>query len=536
MPTAVVTSASINANGTTTLTAAPSSATNNVGVTLIIPPGTVPPGTFAVIAALPSGIAALYRVNGRLEVLTSYQAQRLHARLARTTRVLPVNFTDVFSFYMGIYFQGSKREVVRFNHPLHMKFTGPTIFSSSIMYETYKTTWVRDPRAKIANGRASIALNTDRGVELINLLGHNVTLRYNDHGGRGVVAPLTVAAGTAVTLDSGRGVTLKGYQFVGWSRNGRLPALASPYLVKVTQTLQAIWITPRNNVVRFEDNGGMGRVKSIRVHGNATITLPTGVNLQRNGYVFAGWSSSGSLPVVTGPYLVTRNVVFRAVWLRNVAVELFYNTNGGRGAVPPVVVHGSGLIRLSDGRGVKRSGYVFAGWSSSGSLPAVASPFDLTATTTLRAIWITPRSITLRYDSNAGRGHVPSVSASTATIVQLNSGYALHRKGYAFAGWSLNGTFPVLAGTYYLTQSTVLKAVWQPVTTVTLTYNLMGGGGRIPSVHVLGSGLVQLNYGLTLHRKGYAFAGWSLNGQLPAVSSPYDLTTNTTLEAIWQKG
>lgn len=75
-----------------------------------------------------------------------------------------------------------------------------------------------------------------------------------------------------------------------------------------------------------------------------------------------------------------------------------------------------------------------------------------------------------------------------------------------------------------------------PVANVTLTYNANGGTGTIDPVSVAARTAVTLNDGSTLTApEGKEFAGWATtdNAETPNATSPYTVTENTTLYAIW---
>ena len=532
-PTGVIASQVVVPDQPLVVNVASTSASGGATLQITAPANVIPAGATVDVAAVPSTFIALYRVNGHIEVLTKDQVQRLRAHVS-TAAALPVHFANIASFYVGVY-QGTT-EVTKFNGVLTVTLQNPNIAPSNIVYQTSGNTWKLDKRAIVTAGSVTITLNTDRAFDVINLLGANVTVSYSNNGGRGSVAPLTVPSGTQVTLAGGTSITRKGFQFEGWSTTGQPPALTSPYLVTSSLALKAIWQTEQTNVVTYNDNGGVGIVRPLRIRGNASVNLNSGATLQRSGYVFAGWSTTGLYPALTSPYFVTGSVTLKAIWNKATTVYLFYHVAApATGKVAPVQIHGSGIIRLNDGHGLANPGYVFGGWSLNGHLPSLTSPLDLTSTTTVQAIWVKPSTLTLRYDVNRGRGVVLPVRRHGNALVELNTGQTLHHRGYTFVGWSISGTAPVLPGTYYLTGNVTLKAVWAKIVYIHVHYNLNGANGAIEPITLPGSGVIQLASGLGLHRLGYTFAGWSHNGHLPALTSPLDVTRNITLKAIWQR-
>ena len=73
----------------------------------------------------------------------------------------------------------------------------------------------------------------------------NVTLTYNVNGGTGTIDPVSVAAGTAVTLNNGSTLTPpEGKTFSGWATtdSAQTPDATSPYTVSADTTLYAVWV------------------------------------------------------------------------------------------------------------------------------------------------------------------------------------------------------------------------------------------------------------------------------------------------------
>lgn len=75
-----------------------------------------------------------------------------------------------------------------------------------------------------------------------------------------------------------------------------------------------------------------------------------------------------------------------------------------------------------------------------------------------------------------------------------------------------------------------------PTSNVTLTYNVNGGTGTIDPVSVAAETAVTLNNGSTLTPpEGKTFSGWATtdSAQTPDATSPYTVSADTTLYAVW---
>jgi hypothetical protein len=74
------------------------------------------------------------------------------------------------------------------------------------------------------------------------------------------------------------------------------------------------------------------------------------------------------------------------------------------------------------------------------------------------------------------------------------------------------------------------------VAEVTLSYDVNGGTGSIASVSVIAGNTVTLDSGATLTApEGKEFAGWAAASDAtePDATSPYKVSSNTTLYAVW---
>lgn len=116
----------------------------------------------------------------------------------------------------------------------------------------FATTEIEGTVAALLNGNWSVAKTFDTKDNAITYLeglmanpSSNVTLTYNANGGTGSIAPVTVAARTAVTLSDGTGLTApEGKTFSGWATTSDAATAnaTSPYTVTQNTTLYAVWV------------------------------------------------------------------------------------------------------------------------------------------------------------------------------------------------------------------------------------------------------------------------------------------------------
>lgn len=98
--------------------------------------------------------------------------------------------------------------------------------------------------------------------------------------------------------------------------------------------------------------------------------------------------------------------------------------------------------------------------------------------------------------------------------------------------WSVAQTFSEEADAMSYLESLMAE----PTQTVTLTYNANGGTGTIEPVNVAARSSITLNDGSSLTApEGKQFDGWATTSDATEsnVTSPYTVTENTTLYAVW---
>lgn len=76
------------------------------------------------------------------------------------------------------------------------------------------------------------------------------------------------------------------------------------------------------------------------------------------------------------------------------SATITYNANTGSGTISPVTVAKGSSVTLSDGTGLTKAGYTFAGWATTADAETanVSSPYTVTGNVTLYAVWaaVTP--------------------------------------------------------------------------------------------------------------------------------------------------
>ena len=139
----------------------------------------------------------------------------------------------------------------------------------------------------------------------------------------GIMMPMTVYLDSVFNLPYCDFV-LSGYTFSGWNTkaDGSGVAFAENQQVSFSTdtTLYAQWdeVVIVYRTVHFDANGGVGSMASVEVEDSRLYVLPAS-SFSREGYVFAGWSTTPTAADDTidagEEYYVAQDITFYAVWI-----------------------------------------------------------------------------------------------------------------------------------------------------------------------------------------------------------------------------
>jgi uncharacterized repeat protein (TIGR02543 family) len=262
----------------------------------------------------------------------------------------------------------------------------------------------------------------------------------------------------------------------------------------------------------------------------STITLPAGPT--RTGYTFAGWfagASGGS--ALSSPYTLAGSITLYAQWTIN-SFTVTFDNNGGTGSMSNESASYNVAMALTTNTFTK-TGYTFSGWNNAangtGTPYADGASYPFTSSVTLYAQWTVIGTDVITFNTQGGSA-VGSMNGPDGSTITLPAGPT--RTGYTFAGWFAGASGgSALSSPYTLTSSITLYAQWAVNGTDMITFN-SNGGSSVSSMSGLDGTTITLPAGPT--RTGYTFAYWFTvaNGG-SALSSPYILTSSTTLYAQW---
>ena len=200
---------------------------------------------------------------------------------------------------------------------------------------------------------------------------------------------------------------------------------------------------------------------------------------------------------------------------------------------------GSSFTILGSGT-LQKKCYDFGGWQNASIAPSQPGQTYPISNNVSLAPWWTPvggNNYTLTFNGNGNTtGPVPSALVGCGMFTLPAPG-TMTKDCSTFLGWSPSPTLGspsgyALAGDPFdLGGNSTWYALWTPVP-CTLTFDANGGTGNVPG-SISGPGSFNLPGQGALTLACFTFGGWSLNGTVPPLTNPYQVTGNTILKAIW---
>ncbi|MFA9276755.1 MAG: InlB B-repeat-containing protein, partial [Rhodoluna sp.] len=392
---------------------------------------------------------------------------------------------------------------------------------------------------------------------------NTVTFNANDGSGSPATSTQNIVSGTSTAL-SANSFTRTGHTFSGWNTaaNGSGTAYANSASVTIlsSTTLYAQW-TAVTYTVTYNKNGASGnaeRASESYTYGSTAITLPTIGSMTKTGYTFDGWSETNGGSKISGTYTPSASITLYARWVA-ASFSITYNDNAATSGSPSATsgsyTTGGTAISLATQSTMARTGYTFAGWSTTinDSTTRInnSGSYTITAPVILYALW-TAVDYSVTYSTQGSTsGAAPTDSTvfhiGDTAVIKANTG-ALVKTGYTFAGWTVasdgSGTVLTSGDTVAIASSNVTLYPKWTANTYTVTLNVNGASGA-PAGYSSGSSPFTESYtsgtsGLTLAavgtmvKTGYDFAGWSTTPSGGAITNTgFTTSTDKTLYAVW---
>jgi len=308
---------------------------------------------------------------------------------------------------------------------------------------------------------------------------HTVTYNYSHNGGTSA-DKVSIAVSHGSSADLGTKAYKSGWTFVGWNTDANATTPLSVCTVTGDVTLYAIF--KRDIVVKFYE-GESGELQTQKtqtstIYNNATYAK---VHLPSAG-TYSGWESekwcayNSDNSEITHIYYdkmiyqIYDDTELYAIYTRS--VTLSYDANGGSGAPQSqsqiqymYAGHGKEKADFTVAEAPVRSGYIFAGWKTSGG--AVYKPGEnikVEDNTILSAQWtanqVTKYTVTYNYSYNGGTSaDKKNMSISEGSSADL--GVQAYKSGWTFVGWNTNKDARTVLSSYTVNSDVTLYAVYK---------------------------------------------------------------------------
>ena len=376
------------------------------------------------------------------------------------------------------------------------------------------------------------------GVKFASSTPATYTVSFDANGGTGTMADVPNISGN-YTLPANGFTAPSGQQFKGWATSASGTVITGTSITVSADTkLYAIWepIPVTTYTVSFDANGGTGTMADVTGI-SGSYTLPANGFTAPSGKQFKGWATSAGGAVISGTTTnVTSDTTLYAIW-EDIPVTTYtvsFDANGGTGTMADVTDI-SGSYTLPANGFTAPAGQQFKGWATSASGAVITgTSITVSADTKLYAIWepIPVTTYTVSFDANGGTGTMADVTGISGSYTLPANGFTAPA-GQQFKGWATSASGTVITGTSItVSTDTKLYAIWEPipVTEYTITFNVNGGIGTIPSQTTSGQKLSSLP--TATHSGSYSFVGWYASDGTQ-ITTAYVFSANTTVYAHW---
>lgn len=382
-------------------------------------------------------------------------------------------------------------------------------------------------------------------------------LKYNSNGGS--TTPSAVARNWGDTYSTLPTVSRTGYTLDGWytaASGGTKVSTQTTFTPNIYSndgvTIYAHWTA--NTVTRYiyyRANGASTNSYTDSTTSSTFTTRGSGY-FSKTGYTQNGWTTSTSTTPTSATYAlnttynISSNLTLYPSWKANTyAVNYYsgtlssqYTTNTYLGG--QTKTYGTSLTLYSKSSvsafsSMTRTGYTFAGWSTSSNGSSYnyvfGGSYTSNAALTLYPYWEAltysvyyySGTLSSQYPSNTYLNSQTKTYGTSLTLLSSsNLGYTLSRTGYDFYGWSTSsngGSYNyAFSGSYTTNAALTLYPYWRAIT-YTLSYYSGTGTNEYSSNTLLKTqtgtygGSVTMysssNIGYSLTRTGYDWIGWS---------------------------
>ena len=365
---------------------------------------------------------------------------------------------------------------------------------------------------------------------------HGIT--YNLGGGSGTLpTQIDVTEGLTFVTASSAGLSYPGYTFNKWNNGTSNYSAGDTYTMSTSAVvLTATWTATLQTVTYLPGTGGSGSAPTQSPVATAAIFTTAANTFTRTGYDFAGWSNGTTIyPVNTSYAMGINNVTLTATWTPQVYI-VTYDANSAAGAASRTSdswTYGTLALNFPTVGTMVKTGYTFAGWSTTTSGSVLTGSYTPVASITLHAIW-TPNVYTVSFNTNGATGSTPATQSYTVGTAGLSlpDGSGLTYPGYQFGGWASTAGGSSIGSAYTPVASIALQAIWNAIA-YTISYDLNGATSSQPASTTQTIGTT-FTIATAPSQSGYVFAGWGFNSGTYSAGSIFTVgTSDIAFTAQW---
>ena len=276
--------------------------------------------------------------------------------------------------------------------------------------------------------------------------------------------------------------------------------------------------------VSFDPGEGSGEMEDVTVEEGESFTLPENDFIAPDGMEFDTWDlgDPGDPIDISGDTTVT--ALWKATAPKSFTVS--FDPGEGSGEMEDVTVEEGESFTLPENDFIAPDGMEFDTWD----LGKPGDPIDITADTTVSAIWkaTAPKSFTVSFDAGEGSGSMNSVPVNAGDKLTLPANGFKAPSGKEFDKWDLGKPGDQVD----ITADTTVKAIWKATApkSFTVSFDAGEGSGSMENIVVDAGDKLSLPKNGFKAPTGKEFDKWDLGKPGDKV----DISADTTVKAVWK--
>lgn len=215
--------------------------------------------------------------------------------------------------------------------------------------------------------------------------------------------------------------------------------------------------------VTFENAGGSGMMKDV-VMEEGRYTLPECTFTPPAGKQFKAWMVSGRERAPGYEMTVRENLTVTAVWedIPAVTYKVTFAAGGGTGTMK--VVDTVGAYALPRNGFTAPSGKQFKAWKVNGAEKQPGDSINVTANTTVTAVWesIPATTYKVTFSAGGGKGIMKAVTDISGSYVLPECEYTAPA-GQQFMAWDVDGVEKQPGDSIYVNANKQVTALWEDI-------------------------------------------------------------------------